>query len=116
MLAELPDHPPTVLVKLEDMVARVGDLIALLECQISACPPPLISWTKDDKEIGPGDKYAMRTVDENVQLGIYDINENDAGTDIFQYCMSNGLYVEVNGSFSHRKGSYKCEVTKAYVT
>lgn len=43
-LSELPDYPPKVLKKLEDIVAKVGDLIAKLECGIEGYPRPAVEW------------------------------------------------------------------------
>lgn len=44
-LSELPDYPPKVLKNLSNIVARVGDLIAQLECCIGGSPPPNLKWS-----------------------------------------------------------------------
>lgn len=50
-IPELPTYPPKVLLQLETLAARVGDMVTKFSCAIDGNPMPTISWLKGDTEI-----------------------------------------------------------------
>ncbi|VDO56555.1 unnamed protein product [Haemonchus placei] len=74
------DYPPHVKKQLEDIVAYVGDLIAVLSCEMDGSPLPRITWFKDEKELTvPSIKYDSQFEDGLLELTVKNIELPDAG-------------------------------------
>uniref|UniRef100_A0A915JT26 Uncharacterized protein n=1 Tax=Romanomermis culicivorax TaxID=13658 RepID=A0A915JT26_ROMCU len=76
---ELPDYPPRVLKQLKDIVANLGDLLTILECEIEGAPTPSVQWVKDGSPISDADKFDVQYTDNTACLSIYYLETSDAG-------------------------------------
>uniref|UniRef100_A0A0N5ALN6 Myosin light chain kinase, smooth muscle n=1 Tax=Syphacia muris TaxID=451379 RepID=A0A0N5ALN6_9BILA len=75
------EYAPKVCKQLEDIIAKVGDLIATLSCDVDGIPAPRITWFKDGKEIliNNTTKYASQYSNGVAELHIKSINKDDSG-------------------------------------
>ncbi|VDM08832.1 unnamed protein product, partial [Wuchereria bancrofti] len=74
------NFPPRLLKSLEDIAVNIGDLSALLMCEIEALPQPMIQWLKNDKEICmEASKYEMKYDGSIVKLNIKNVVDADSG-------------------------------------
>ncbi|PIO69785.1 immunoglobulin I-set domain protein [Teladorsagia circumcincta] len=84
------EYPPNVKKQLEDIVAYVGDLIAVLCCEMDGSPLPQITWFKDEKQlVVPSIKYDSHFEDGLAELTVKNIEQSDAG--VYRCCATNEL-------------------------